>query len=125
MSVVYHYLHEAGRILDGEFKQLNGGAILRQLWVSHQERRRALWQQYAATPATNAIGRVAILHTLQKEDAIFERLAERLKLIEPLATKIDLDAKTTERKELGVTFDVRYDDKKLTTRVPDFLGRLR
>jgi len=121
---VRHIVHAGQDLTDGEIRHLNKEGILRELFENTRERRRVLWQLY--TSARLEVVKPTCLKLLQEEDAILEKLAVRLSLLEPtpdLTTKHDITY--TEKKDLRLRVEVRYPNDELALRTADFFGRVR
>ena len=111
LKQVYWLIEEGGRIIGGDLKLLAKRGILKELFASHQERKKEFWLTYRST-RQGAI-RVSCLARLSEEDKWFVELAERLGLIEP------------EEKKLDISLEHRiYDRDGLISRLKDLESRI-
>ena len=87
VRTVNWYLEEGGRILGGELKFMVKRGLLREFLLHCQERKKELWFNYSASKSVK--DRVRCLQQLAEEDRTALDLAERMRLIEQKAYKLD------------------------------------
>lgn len=87
VRTVNWYIEEGGRLLGGELKLMVKRGLLREFLLHCHERKKELWFNY--TSAKSVKDRVRCLQQLAEEDRTALDLAERMRLIDQKAYKLD------------------------------------